>query len=437
MRLSHLKWYVLAALAVFGPVGARMLWWERARPQPVDPEMAKSGEELFNHAWQVNDPLTPGGDGLGPVFNGRSCVACHNQGGPGGGGDVEHNVTTFVITPKDGKGESREGVIHSHATEEKYRETLAQLDPTLPAITPTSRDLAVVPVQIQMDRIPANVAQMPVGAVAAQLPAHIQLSQRNTPALFGVNLIDSIPERVILAEERSQRFKLGSGTVGRVHRLPDGRIGRFGWKGQTASLAEFVEAACANELGLGNPNREQPTSLTAPDYRPRGRDLTQQQCDQLTAFVASLDRPVERLPADTSLNKQAHDGRTVFNEIGCANCHVPTLGSVEGIYSDLLLHRMGDSLGGAGRGYNAPPVLAKPDPTKSDAVPPDSDEWRTPPLWGVADSAPYLHDGRAATLEEAIQMHGGQAERSAVNFRTLDAGRRNALLAFMRTLRAR
>ena len=109
MKASCLKWYAVTAVLVFGPVGLRMLCWERTKPHTVDREMAKSGEELFNHAWQIKDPLSADGDGLGPVFNARSCVACHNQGGPGGGGDVEHNVTTYVIRPVNGKGEPREG----------------------------------------------------------------------------------------------------------------------------------------------------------------------------------------------------------------------------------------------------------------------------------------------------------------------------------------
>ena len=96
----------------------------------------------------------------------------------------------------------------------------------------------------------------------------MDLSQRNTPALFGSRLIDEIPDEAIIAGERRQRLKWGLATadvehapVGRSLRLPDGRVGRFGWKGQTASLADFVQAACANELGLGNPGQAQPVSL--------------------------------------------------------------------------------------------------------------------------------------------------------------------------------
>src|SRR5260370_19177026 len=75
------------------PVGVRALLWQRARQQPVDAAIARAGQTLFLHEWTPRDPLAAGGDGLGPVFNATSCVACHHQGGAGGGGRLERNVT--------------------------------------------------------------------------------------------------------------------------------------------------------------------------------------------------------------------------------------------------------------------------------------------------------------------------------------------------------
>src|SRR5262249_6498687 len=164
---------------------------------------------------------------------------------------------------------------------------------------------------------------------------------------------------------------------------------------------------------LGNPGSAQPVSLAAPNYRARGLDLTQEQCDQITAYVSSLDRPTEKLPTDSRLRSRSDEGKTLFTKIGCADCHTPNLGSIEGIYSDLLLHRMGETLEGGGLGYNGErlPPTPQPTPKSPDTNAPLSDEWRTPPLWGVADSAPYLHDGRANTLEDAIRMHAGQGTK--------------------------
>jgi cytochrome c peroxidase len=120
--------------------------------------------------------------------------------------------------------------------------------------------------------------------------------------------------------------------------------------------------------------------MAMPNYQPGGLDLTQLQCDQLTAFVASLPRPVERTPSP--------HGKALFPNVTSDS-------------SGLL-----------------------------------SDEWRTPPLWGVADSAPYLHDGRASTLEEAIKLHGGQGATAAANFQGLHEVDQAAVITFLRTLRA-
>jgi CxxC motif-containing protein (DUF1111 family) len=156
-------------------------------------------------------------------------------------------------------------------------------------------------------------------------------------------------------------------------------------------------------------------------------DLTLDQCNQITAFVASLPRPKE-----VDDGQSAHDGKKVFANIGCANCHTPDLGSVDGIYSDLLLHRMGQTLQGGGS-YGQPPPE---DPNSKPHDGPLADEWRTPPLWGVADSAPYMHDGRAKTLQEAIRFHGGQAASSAQRFAQLPVGEQVQLGAFLKSLRA-
>src|SRR5207253_11500358 len=172
--------------------------------------------------------------------------------------------------------------------------------------------------------------------------------------------------------------------------------------------------------------------LGRPDYQAPALDLTQDQCDQLTAFCASLPRPVERVPEGPSQPEQTQAGKKLFTTVGCADCHTPNLGPVEGLYSDLLLHRMGQDLVGGGS-YNDPPN-PKPDGKPGDGPAPG--EWRTPPLWGVADSAPYLHDGRAKTLEDAVRQHGGQAAGAAQRFARLGRADQERLLAFLGTLRA-
>src|SRR4029077_15994155 len=172
--------------------------------------------------------------------------------------------------------------------------------------------------------------------------------------LFGAKLIDEIPDRDIIAIEHIERLQSGlqspkergDAPIGRVMRMADGRIGRFGWKAQTVSLAEFVRAACANELGLGNPGQAQPQPLGNPSYSPVGYDLTLAQCDQLAEFINSLPRPVERTPQAAEDCRKAKAGKSVFRSVGCADCHTPDVGNVRGLYSDLLLHEMGQELEG-------------------------------------------------------------------------------------------
>jgi hypothetical protein len=104
MHLSTRQWYIAFAIIALAPIGVRVLIWKSQAPAPVDPAMAAAGQVLFVHEWKPHDPLANGGDGLGPVYNANSCIACHSQGGAGGGGDLEHNVTLFAMLPTTPNG---------------------------------------------------------------------------------------------------------------------------------------------------------------------------------------------------------------------------------------------------------------------------------------------------------------------------------------------
>jgi CxxC motif-containing protein (DUF1111 family) len=347
------------------------------------------------------------------VYNATSCAACHFQGGVGGSGGLPENVTVFA---RDGwKGTDRQGTLHAHSTHPRS-ETLYDIDPKLPRLALPALGMLVPQTG------PSGAGPL------LQLPDDIHLSQRNTPALFGAKLIDDIPEAVILANAKSHLAHSGISGYSRALRVAGSRVGRFGWKAQSATLADFVRLACANELGLGNAGHVQPVPLFGlaltpgqPQPPPWG-DLTDAQCDRLTAFVASLPRPRQRLPVGPYVADVAA-GVKHFHALGCAECHTPDLGRVTGLYSDLLLHDMGEELRAEGS-------------YPSSGERPEAREWKTPPLWGVADSAPYLHDGRAATLGEAIRLHGGQGADAAERFAGLDAAQQGELVAFLKTLRA-
>src|SRR5580704_12939476 len=302
---------VAVPLLLVLPVGYRATGWF-FRPDTrlkFDAETADAGRELFMHEWTPNDPLAGGGDGLGPVFNAASCVACHKQSSPGGGGPVEHNVTVFTSVDSKNK-EASQGVVHAEATADEFRESLRNVSPSFPAA------------------MKGCVSPPRIGSVRG-----VDITQRNTPALFGADLIDAIPDRVIIANERTQRLKWGladSDTddfpVGRAIRLSEKQVGKFGWKAHVGSLSEFVRVACANELGLGNPFKAQPVSMAKTDYRSNHLDLTDKQCDQITAFVAALPHPREIVPDSPEEAKRARSGKKVFAAVGCADCHSPDLG---------------------------------------------------------------------------------------------------------------
>jgi CxxC motif-containing protein (DUF1111 family) len=280
----------------------------------------------------------------------------------------------------------------------------------------------------------------------------VSRSQRNPTPLFGLGLIDAIPDEAIVAMEKRQA-KETPDTQGRVSRLKDGRIGRLGWKGQTANAEDFVLNACAVELGLEVPGHHQAMTPQAPKYRSAGLDLTSEECSALVSYVRSLPRPVERQASGDAEKRHVDAGRTAFAAVGCANCHAANLGKVEGIFSDLLLHDMGPEMSddgsyddGSDESTDEPLVPrfsrevadggAEQPPAQKQSAPRGArrQEWRTPPLWGFRDSGPYLHDGRAQTLEQAVAMHGGQGAAAAHRFFELSPAERLQIEAFLKSL---
>ncbi len=399
--------------------------WPESRVKSVSTAAVAAGRELFDHRWTVNDPLSSG-DGIGPVFNARSCVECHSQGGGGGGGAVASNVTVYGLTSAPtGPAQSipRIGVVHTHAIRPEFQETLNHVHPSLPRA-------ASIPL--------ATLVSSPRSVV----PVGVTVTQRNTPALFGDGLLDAIPEDALHAEQRRNSTvgrivglsrAVDPAIRGRVARLADGRLGRFGWKGEFATLDEFVRAACANELGLSNPSKPQAISMAKAVPASGKTDLSDAQCVLIGDYLRALPAPVRDIPTNPHVRGEVEAGAATFEAIGCADCHTPNLGTIAGFYSNLLLHDMGADLASSTGYYGEPPAAPS---EGSGTAPPVANEWRTPPLWGVADSAPYLHDGRAATLDDAITRHKGEAAHVVEMYQNLKLTDRANVLAFLGSLRA-
>ena len=323
------------------------------------------GRRLFDREFGLAD-----GAG-GPRLNGDSCRACHFDPVIGGAGPRGVNVMRHGID--NGAGEF-----------------------TAPAVgTVLHKSTALF-----------GVANRPQ-------PGADIFEHRQTPTLLGLGLIESIPDAEILSRVDPDD-RDGDGISGRESRVDGGRLGRFGWKAQVPTIAEFVRDAVTTELGMTLPLQPGLTfgrihdNDDVPDPE-LGLDFAL----GLTAYLELLGAP-PRKPGDV------REGEQRFESVGCAACHVPVLAGAQGpvpLYSDLLLH---DILPAGAMGIEEASAAAG--------------EFRTPPLWGLSETSPYLHSGAADTIDQAIRMHDAEAASVRDAYVALDEAARAALLAFLDTL---
>jgi CxxC motif-containing protein (DUF1111 family) len=439
-------------------------------------ENLQQGKELFTREWIAGDQRSHAGDGLGPVYNARSCATCHRLGGIGGAGTKETNVSLVTVFVSERIQGGIFGVLPEFAPppadapkkvlvgkpgreielDMPDRDKLAEIHPSLrtqPSFPLHRFGAGSEFAKWKADVFPKDNTEIERGDKQISNRRHWKSidhsmvtlieSQRNTPALFGAGLIDAIPDQVfveVAAEQATASRQLSGEALpvkGRVARQKDGRIGRFGWKGNVASLREFTLQACSSELGLEVPGFARATPPWKRDYKAPGIDLTSEQCDKLTRFVASLPKPRVRPPDSPEQADEIERGRKLFTSVGCAACHRPKLGDVDGIYSDLLLHDMGPRLSDSGSYTVLEPEIASQDKSAAEKIRAANErEWRTPPLWGLRDSAPYLHDGRAETIADAVALHAGEGLTAAKAFRSLSQGEREQVELFLQTLAA-
>lgn len=346
------------------------------------------GKTEFEAEEEVNE-------GLGPVFNGRSCAECHRV--PATGGGSRRTVTRF--------GRVTNGIF----------DPLTQFGGSL------IQDRAIGPREgsthaFQPERVPPT--------------ANVVARRRSTP-LFGLGLVDATPDSAFqqLAAEQAARNDGTTGRVSIVDNLVNGgkSVGKFGWKAQVPTLEQFSGDAYLNELGVTSPlfpNENCPSGNCAelafnpaPSLNDLGEDV-----ELLANYMTFLAAPPRG-----AITPDVTAGEATFRRIGCESCHTGTLRSgrndVAALdrkdyhpWSDYLLHDMGtlgDNISqGAATGR----------------------EMRTAPLWGLRFVETYLHDGRANTLEQAIGAHDGQGSASRDRFNALDPRSRAQLIAFLRSL---
>jgi CxxC motif-containing protein (DUF1111 family) len=358
--------------------------------KPGDPlrGLSRAERDRFDRGKVVFDSVFTPATGLGPLFNSTGCGECHEDPAGGRGDEVEVHATAFHAPVCDPLAQEGGPVIQQHTT---------------PALKQA----------LGIDQEP-----FPPSATARAM--------RTSPVIFGRGLLDLVPDSALLAyadpDDRNH-----DGVRGRPNRFVDGRIGRFGRKGFVPTLRDFNAGAFAAEMSVTNP--AQPTEEDVggkplpPGVDPApDPEINQEQLDLTDDFVRFLAPPTP-----LKLGKDGRHGRDLFSQIGCATCHIPTLRTgyspVAALsnrefaaYTDLLLHDMGADLADICLGLATPA------------------DFRTEPLLDLRGAEHFLHDGRATTLEQAIELHGGEGSGARDRFKGLSAADRTALVAFLKSL---
>jgi CxxC motif-containing protein (DUF1111 family) len=356
--------------------------------------LAQTEQAAFDAGREEFESIETPASGLGPIFNNNSCAACHLLQASGGAGTL--TVTRFGRRLPDGSFDP-----------------LTALDGTLlhaKAIDP---------------------------AVAEHIPPEANvIAQRITTPLFGLGLIEAIPDDTLRALAQRRKPDGIGGRTAEITDIVDGsqRVGRLGWKAQHASVLGFAADAYVNEMGISN-------RFFPHDIAPNGNQALLAQYDKVpdpedtvdpATGKADIDRAADfvRLLAPPPLARPDADalaGAFVFERLQCAACHVPVLLTGDSpvsalahvparLFSDLLLHDMGALGDGIAQGAAS------------------GREMKTAPLWGLRGRGPYLHDGRAATVRDAIRAHDGEAAGAARAFGQLGDDDVRKLLAFLATI---
>jgi len=396
------------------------------------------GNAFFKDNWVQAPASAVGRDGLGPLFNARSCSACHFKDGRGrppepGEGGVTGLLLRLGVHQADEPdrahpvygGQLQDRAIHGVAPEASFS---IEHD----VVRGFFADGSSYELQA-----PRYVLHLPDPGAAG---GALTVGPRVAPQVVGLGLLEAVPAAALIARADPDDAD-GDGVSGRAHMVPDLRsgalaLGRFGWKATQPTVEQQSAAAFVNDMGLTNPmfpDEELTATQVANMTFVSGGDpeVSARKLDRVTFYCQTLAVPAQRAADDPMVAR----GEALFERMGCAKCHVPeqrtgARACIEAYrdvafrpYTDLLLHDMGEALADGKRDGDAGPR-----------------EWRTPPLWGVGLFAAvnghtrYLHDGRARDLEEAVLWHGGEAAQAQAAYRGALRVDREALLAFLRSL---
>ena len=348
----------------------------------------------------------------GPMYNTTSCENCHINNGPGTmltGAADEKSSMVFKLYGA--------GALGNQLQLQEGTAALSGMDTK----SVTLADGTAVPLT------------RPKFTLTPKSGDASHFSGRLARKLVGLGLLEAIDERTIL--ERSDRLDCNAdGISGRPSFVKDPltgalRIGRMGWKAEKIGVQHQVADAAFADIGL--------TSSIFPDGAA-APELSDVELAKLTTYMRLIGVPAQR----DNAKPEVKQGEGLFKTVGCANCHVTDV--VTGAnhpfselrnqsikpFTDLLLHDMGPELADDS---------GVPASDAADA-PPSASEWRTPPLWGIGlyktvnGHTGLLHDGRAASVLEAVLWHGGEAEKVKQRFMALSSTERDALLQYVQSL---
>jgi CxxC motif-containing protein (DUF1111 family) len=374
--------------------------------------------------------------GLGPVFDNVACEACHEHDGRGRPPNGAEPFSSLLFRASvAGRGpHGGPAPVPGFGTQLQLR--------AVPGLTPEAR--ASVSYVDSIGRFADGTQfqlRVPTFQVTGNyrpLPGGTLISPRVAPFVFGLGLLEAVPERdIVQMAYQNSRTRSRTGVSGRPNYVWDQvhqrtMIGRFGWKANAPNLIQQTAGAYNGDMGITSSLF--PAEACEGEYPECARhppEVPDQTVRDVAFYTQTLGVPARRSLDDP----KARQGERLFYVAGCNGCHVATLrtGMLPGVpevsnqiihpYTDLLLHDMGPGLAD-GR----PDFLAS------------GREWRTPPLWGIGlvetvnQHSNFLHDGRARSLLEAVLWHGGEAEPARERVKRLSAQDRNALVAFLQSL---
>ena len=397
------------------------------------------GNSFFNQNWVAAPASTSARDGLGPLFNTRSCSTCHFKDGRSAPLEADRPFTTMILRisiPGTGPngGPNPDPVYGSQIQGKALPGTSpeSEVHVTYETIAGTFADGESYSLRRPKYRL-ENPGYGPVSP-------GLRMSPRVAPAVIGLGLLETVPESTLSAladpDDRDQ-----DGISGRLNKVWDSAshamaIGRFGWKAEQPSVLQQTAAAFQGDMGLTTPLLPQENHTATQDacaHLANGGspEVSDKIFNSVIYYCRTLAVPASRNGSDAAVRH----GKQLFARLQCAACHVPELTtgtwpefpelSRQTIqpYSDLLLHDLGEELS------DERPVFEA-----------SGREWRTPPLWGIGlvpkvnGHSFLLHDGRARDLTEAILWHGGEAQVAREKFRALPKTDRQALVRFLESL---